>query len=464
MPDVTKIVVADEHFLYLPLYYAQEKNFYGFLPAGCEISIVRSEMYTDASAFRMLMDNSSPARRGIDFAVCDPAYVLTHQEPRSHPVVLASLITHSAFWAVNHKSKNVEYIDDLAAFDNIISFKKGSTSFGIANRIFGEHDKAGFIIEVNPKEELSLLVESPPSTVALSPDILGIHKMLETSPQCRIELALAETIEYRDMLVTALLTRRDVIENKLELVRGLLKALQIALVSVKNTQDDVVRFASNRFGRDRDLVQSALAEASRCEVYPATIRVSQTPWMKAAEVFDSARGMVFDQRSRDHALHVYRHSIEPFSKLATDIVKEMEIATLKKPPEDPSYWRTLVPMLPAGLLTALFLVHALTYGLLPWYGYAGALITVGLASWQMYRIRLVPWTLSGFIFWSPIATMAVAMGALADISAASSLGKSFLPFGLDPAWSKGGLATVIIGAGFGAVKYLEKLRHRQKAR
>ena len=80
---------------------------------------------------------------------------------------LAGLLTNSAFWVVNHKANKGPFLENLSTFDEIISYKKGTTSFGIASRIFHDPTKAAAIRTVNPKEELNLLVDSSPNTNCL---------------------------------------------------------------------------------------------------------------------------------------------------------------------------------------------------------------------------------------------------------------------------------------------------------
>lgn len=312
MAEVTKIVVTDEGFLYLPLYYAHHKNFFGQLPKGHKIEIVRSTMRTDASAFSMLMDVNKPQAHGIDIAVCDPAVILTETEPSMRPVALARLI-NSAFWAVAHNASTVQVLNDLKAFDRLIAFKKGTTSFGIATRIFEDAGKAGAIVQVNPGEELVTLREGPRSTIALSPDILGIRTLLETKgDQFGVALALAETAEYRDVLVTAILTRRDVLEKKVDLIQGFLAAIQDALVCTRRPDSEVISYASHRFGVQEHTVQQALAEAHRTEVYPIDIKIGTATWMKLAEAASHSWQRGFDKQAALDAYHVF---VEPYSKL-----------------------------------------------------------------------------------------------------------------------------------------------------
>ena len=95
-----------KHFLYLPLYYAHYRKYFGFIPAPHRIknTIVQSRDQTDVSAFEMLMDTTSEENRDIDFAVGDPTCILDYpQGAGPAPIILAELISNAAFWAINRR-------------------------------------------------------------------------------------------------------------------------------------------------------------------------------------------------------------------------------------------------------------------------------------------------------------------------------------------------------------------------
>src|SRR4051794_29401892 len=112
------ITVTDEHFLYLPLYYAQSKEFFDFLP-NCEIEINPSPDLTDVSAFNTLM--SADSEQTAVFALADPATALAYRSSFGPPpAILAAVITTAAFWAVDHRSREIHFLNQLSGFDSII--------------------------------------------------------------------------------------------------------------------------------------------------------------------------------------------------------------------------------------------------------------------------------------------------------------------------------------------------------
>jgi hypothetical protein len=420
--EVTRIVVADQHFLYLPLYFAHHKKYFGLLPKSCRIEIVRSAKFTDASAYEMLMDQDQPAHHGMDVAVCDPAAVLFRTQPNTHPVVLAGLLTNSAFWVVDHKANKGAHLESLSTFNGVIAFKKGTTSFGIASRIFQNPEA---IQCVNPKEELHTLVDSGVGTIALSPDILSIQKLLETRGQSfGIEMALADTPEYNGMLVTALLTRRDVLETKAELIQALLKAVQISLDLVRQSTEEVIQYACDRFGEQRHTVERALKEAERTTVYPPEIKVQQPHWMKLAETAYSSVGHQFDSAARDKALSYYRSAVQPYENWASQAVKTVKSnPTLKDPPL--TKWQKAAPwavvLVPTLATIAVCLGYVmLTSATTPWYCWAAVVLALAVSIWGARSAKIQPWSLAGSTFWLPMLASFVGVLALGDLASANA--------------------------------------------
>src|ERR1017187_7425735 len=210
----------------------------------------------------MLMDQSAVNAK-VDFTVADPAWVLYNfPYPSIRPIVLGGLVTNTAFWAIDRRSKKILGLSDLAAFDKIIAFDRGTTSYGIASRILrgvGEKDLRSRVLRVKPGTELDALVESATGTMALSPNILNIDILLSNYPEFNIDLALASTTEYSNILITALMTRSDVIERDEPLVRNLLRAVQRALSLVRLRSADVIEYANIRFqGSGEDPIIGAL--------------------------------------------------------------------------------------------------------------------------------------------------------------------------------------------------------------
>jgi len=318
-----EIVIMDNHFLYLPLFYAQSKDFFGHVPEGYSIEIITSPAHTDVAAYKMLMDTSSRKNTSVNFAIADPTTVLSH--PATYdatPAILAAMISNTAFWAVDRNSHTVIKPQDLATFQNIIAFQPGTTSYSIAQRIFKDANKSPSIIQVNPNQELIALQKST-NTVALSPDILSIDKLIHEEEKFHIDLELATTQEFQNVFMTALISRQDVVDQHRSMIVGLLKALQLSLLLVRAQAPDLLKFAEQRFPLAKDRVESALNRASKAHVFPLSIEVSLVTWMNAAKLYYESIPAGFDHPNQENARLVFKHAVQPYLALSREAVSDL---------------------------------------------------------------------------------------------------------------------------------------------
>ena len=331
MVNITIVQMA-RHFLYLPLYYAHSADFFGFLPPGYKVDVVDAPKKTDVSAYEFLL------RSMAEFAVCDPTVLLAKPAPDANPRLLAGLVTNAAFWAIDHKSHPVADLRDLGAFQSIIAFEPGTTSYGIAARVLRESGSSTLIRAVDPNQELVALTKSQPgSAVALSPNILEIEHLLEhSSGSYGVDLALAKTVEYGSVLVTALLTRADVIKAHGPFVRALLSALQRAMTHIVLERPSVIEYAHRALNKPEEIVRRALRSANGAQVYPLTLRVSDVHWLSAARAYADASGGVFDDRAAEIARETFRRCVEPNATIVRELVEEQLLKGIGEAPEDGS--------------------------------------------------------------------------------------------------------------------------------
>ena len=433
------MVIEDDIFLYLPLYYAFHNSCWKFVPANYSLDILPSAAKTDESSLNMLMSDES-RYQDIHFALADPTTVL---KPRQNwngrtPVVLASMIANCAFWALDRGSYKVDSVRDLARYDQLIAFPRGTTSYGIARgisrRAAKNHEVA--IQEVKPLQELVALQDSDPAkkTLCLSPDILRIKHLIHNYGQFHVDLTLSDTPEFNNVLVTALISRADVVEQHPELVDGLLRALQWALIQVRLATQDVVDYANMRFqGRGVDFVRGALKEAQRVKVYPASIEIQSSYWIKAAEIACESREVRFDDRERELARRAYERMIEPYEHLAQKANKE--IYRLNAEPSSgeivraPGFW-------PMRISSALFLLCGLATILFPQW----------VPKWTSI---VVPLWVGGAIWCGALARTALRKAAVARGSIRAHVHWSTV-------WLfQASLATFSVGLLFGNAKVLE---------
>lgn len=401
-PRKFEIIQMARHFLYLPFYFAASEkiNFFNFLPSRSEIALRTSKLATDSDTYARLMDTGSAINAHVDFAITDPVQILPQYGNSapvsgSRPVVLAAMITNAAFWAVDRRTHEVAFLRDLAKFDQIIAFKEGTTSYGIAHRIFKDAAKPENILKVDSPTELTALTDSNPGTVALSPNLLGIVDLLwEDSRRFNLDLALGTTPEYSNVMVTALVTRSDVIKEAPDVVRGLVRALQRSMTFVRLSAPEVVEFALGYFNEpDRRKIEKALQWAADADVFPATIAVSKGHWMNAARAAADSLGLAHGPDLEKDAVTAFERSIEPYAYLARDAVaSELDSMRNKNGERErtrPWKWPWLVGA--AGLGSGVLL------GLKEWGAALGVVIGLGLATAVPFLRELNPRVSRGIV-------------------------------------------------------------------
>lgn len=134
--EEVKLIAPDNFFLYLPVFYADKENYFGLIPSSYDLSLEAPPdegFRTDRAVFDRMIDTN---RYYSDwFAIGDPTMMIGHQPNNgAKPVLVASIITNAAFWAIDHRKK-LDNVSDLAQFDKIISYSEGTTAYNIARHI-----------------------------------------------------------------------------------------------------------------------------------------------------------------------------------------------------------------------------------------------------------------------------------------------------------------------------------------
>ena len=289
-----QILVMERHFLYLPLYLAEyeckekgKQSFYGKLPSQYEVIVKpldRKIKKSDAAVFGALMD-SRIGSSDLMFAACDPTVILAR--PDKNALMAASLISSSAFWAINHNAENVRVVSDLSSFDKIICYGEKTTSNLIARRIVKNNTEK--LKEVNPRGEIDYLNELRDGELVITPELLTIANLLHGTlgpgqKRCEIVLNLSSTKEFSNVLTTALFTRAEVVEQHPKLVAGVLTALQLALNAIKGQHEIVADCIQDNY-RDAFFQDKALEIARTSNVFPETIEIRRDRWLRACEFY-----------------------------------------------------------------------------------------------------------------------------------------------------------------------------------
>lgn len=355
------VLEMHQHFLYLPFYVAKNADFYGYL-ADCNVQFDSVASKTDVGVLDALY--SERHRSSAAFAICDPAPLLDMEfEEGRTPAILAAMVVNAAIWAVDKEAEPVQTFDELRKFQKVISFERGTTTYGIARRIVGSAS-LDRIQPVSPGMELPALLYER-DAIALSPDILhaidvqavGVDR---TGGRRKIILPIGGTPEYSNVMVTALITRKDVVDRHPQIAAGMVRAIQRSTHTVKHKLDDVVQFAVDRFDRSEDHVSQALDMANDCHVFPETVLIKKVQWENACRAYAEASHRRWDARARARVQESYSSMIIPFAHMAADAAKN-ELLDGRKPPrsiwESASTWKYIA----AALLAMFFLSGSILY-------------------------------------------------------------------------------------------------------
>lgn len=351
------IVQMGQHFLYLPLYYAQHRKFFGYIGPEYNVSpIITARPSTDMQAYRMLMRGDAPDNPEIHFAVLDPAQILNPDimPAGEAPALLGGIVTNAAFWAIDRGSKKLDRVSDLAQFSKIIAFQPGTTSYAIAHRIYTEAGKAPNIESVEPGQELRTLANHS-DTIVLTPDILAYDIAKAEGEPYQIDLILGTTPEYNNVLVSGLLSRRTVVEHHRGLAIGLLSAINLAAALVRIADPSVIEFAYGYFRSPRSLdrVRSALALANAAHVFPYSIEVVDAHWLNASRAYYHASLPIgvdraaAKERQEQRAREVLESCIVPYRPLAREAINSVTRRLLGEEKESeqaqpPTRWRSVL--------------------------------------------------------------------------------------------------------------------------
>lgn len=383
-----EVAQMGDHFLYLPIYYAIDQNFFGYLnppDSRYEISGVRTVPEgTDEAVFDRLMNDHADEYQNVLFAIGDPRSLAYKRNLTDLNVALiGALVTGTAFWAIDHGRKATSEVNELAKFPKIVSYKQGSTSYDLAASIAQKATGNIEILQVEPKQELQTLFDTGnEDAVILSPDMIGIADLLRAHPQFDIELSIGRHYEYCDLLITAIATTKDTVRNHPILVKGFLKGIQRALHEFHSRSPELLKFAQDRYSKSERLIRDAFSFADEAHVYPYTIQLTEALWMRAITGPLKTNGAVVTAEQRFQALQVYGHIARPYEKLVKETIQDIDSGASVSGGNSQNLNQSLIP-------------HAVT---LDFYAAAYLVLTISLASLLGAR----------FSFWGVGVSLAIA--------------------------------------------------------
>lgn len=310
----------EKYFLYLPVYYAIYKDFYGFTkdPSN-NYTLLQAEkpdnaVKTDKAVFECLVKRSSEEPESAVFAIGDPRSIALKPNWSTSPVrLIGALITGSPFWAIDHGKCETLTINDLCKFDTIVSYTPGTTSYDLVCSVLRDNGISLSKIDPVPAntEIPKFLEPTPPGgnnnqTITITPDIIGIVDTNASRDYDIVEYSVGSDHNLSYLLITALATTQDTIYKHPELVMAFIKSVQRAINELHARNPEIIRYAATVFTKnDEAKVLKALDLADQSHVYPHDIGINEVLWLNAVTRAIRADGAQVTENTLKKAKEVY---------------------------------------------------------------------------------------------------------------------------------------------------------------
>lgn len=255
--------------LYLPLYIAMEEGY--FAAEGLDVDLIFAG--NDDQIF------ATVASGAADFGVGDPVFTAIAQEKGFPAKTVAMMITNLGIsgYTNNPDVPVITKPEDLAGL-RVGSFPKPSTTYTLMDELIRQHPgtlKDTKIIEAAFGSQLAL-IESGRADIAI--DLEPAVSQVEQKGY-RVVFNVSD---YTDpQVITGLMTRQDVIDQKPEVTQGMVRGLQKALAVLHNDHDTSLKVAQSLFpDLDEVVIRNALDRMMALDVYPEFALVRDDYWQR----------------------------------------------------------------------------------------------------------------------------------------------------------------------------------------
>ena len=282
-------------FLYLPLYYAINENFFEYLdqePYKYEFTTSEVTVQTDQEVFEILAKPMADNNVDIYFGIGDPRSLVdrasdVQHDQTSQVALIGALITGTAFWAIDHgtSESRTKTAADLCNFEQIVAYEKGTTSYNLAKTILSDAQEASTsrnlpgIQTCSPNQEFTILKNNQSRHVILSPNVLKVSQIVQQGYS--LELCIGSFFQHSDILLTAIATTDGTVRNYPTMVEGFAKGVQQAIFEIHARTPKLIDYACEEFGCDRKTIENALDLADESRVFPSFITLNESLWMRA---------------------------------------------------------------------------------------------------------------------------------------------------------------------------------------
>jgi len=268
-PELASVTVAQvgEFFIYLPLYYAQDRKF--FEREGLKLTLVNTGGDDKSVA--------SVIAGAADFGVGDPTFAAIAKEQGQDVKVIASVVNGVPFWGVTRRPNlaPITAPNQLKGL-SVATFPKPSTAYVLQEAMFRAGSLKPSIREAQFGSLLPLL------------DSGAVDIVLELEPNVSTAVAngghvvysLAEA--YPDFAITGVTTSGKLLAERPVLARRFFAALDAAEKAAHANPTDLIAYAEKRFPDVPPAVARAAAKRMLdAKVFPTRAQVSESGWRQA---------------------------------------------------------------------------------------------------------------------------------------------------------------------------------------
>lgn len=266
LAEVT-VAQVGEFFIYLPLYYAEERGF--FERNGLKVKLVSSG--GDEKSVAAVISGTA------DFGVGDPTFAAIAKEKGQDVRVIASVVNGVPFWGISKRSdlKPITDPKQLAGL-KVATFPKPSTAYVLQEEMFEEGGLKPSIVQAQFGALLPLL-ETRAADV-----VLELEPNVSTAEANGAKVLYSMAAAYPDFAITGVTVSGKMIRDKPTLVSAFSLAMDQAMKAAHSNPADVVAMAKARFPNlPPAVVESAVRRMLQSNTFPQSAATSESGWQKA---------------------------------------------------------------------------------------------------------------------------------------------------------------------------------------
>ncbi|NUN08667.1 MAG: ABC transporter substrate-binding protein [Ignavibacteriaceae bacterium] len=276
-PKLTEITICQwgQALIYLPLYIAQEKGFFG--DEGLKVKIINGGG-DDLTWAAVTSGNAQ-------FGIADPTMVAIQDEQGGVPgKVIGSIVSRVSFWAITF-DKKVRQIKSPVDFrgNTVACFKFPNTAHALALKTFKNGNlEVGKDVNIVPVNYEAVLAQ-------LKNKEANIAMVLEPAASIAIEQGARIVYSYPEdwgsFSFTGLTTTQKYIDENPDVVQRVVNALERAMRFARVDFDGTVSVGKKAFpDLSENVIKMATKRMLEEKTLPESILVDENGWLKALQL------------------------------------------------------------------------------------------------------------------------------------------------------------------------------------